>query len=254
LSDAISPEGVAVPSTNHRSVRSALLGFTLGGLLTLCAAVAFCLAPAASAEPAPAADPPPEPAPVGVPHLPSPENPPPGTTTEPVGQTGSRGLTYLRELWHAMQTQEISMQDALLLFTQRPLDPDATPPPGMAPHPQPLPTAAPEAPTAVTSPVPASPPAAGSDAPPAAGTPGGLVPDDPRADRPQSTASTPGATESSSPGVTRPADDTGPGSERAPRETTTPDRAPDRTPDQTPDQTPAHASEPAAGVTGAAGE
>lgn len=79
---------------------------------------------AASAEPTPAAQ--------GVPHLPSPEHLPPGTTDAPVGAPQGRGMSYLRELWHAIQTQDVSGGDALLLLTQRPLDANATPPPGMS--------------------------------------------------------------------------------------------------------------------------
>ncbi len=58
-----------------------------------------------------------------------------------VGPTQPR-LTYLRELWHAMQTQEVSGSDALLLLTQRGMDANAAPPPGMPAGPQaPLPPA-----------------------------------------------------------------------------------------------------------------
>lgn len=72
--------------------------------------------------------------PTGVPHLPSPDNLPPGTTDAPPPQ--GRGMSYLRDLWHAMQTQNVSGSDALLLLTQRPLDPKATPPPGLPAGPQ----------------------------------------------------------------------------------------------------------------------
>jgi hypothetical protein len=75
--------------------------------------------------------------PAEVPHLPSPENLPPGTSDNPVEPQQPRGVEYLRDLWHAVQTQEISGRDALLLLAQRPLDPNAPPPPGMAPGPQP---------------------------------------------------------------------------------------------------------------------
>lgn len=71
----------------------------------------------------------------GVPHLLSPDNLPPGTTDTPVTQSQPR-RTYLRELWHAMQTQEVSAGDALLLLTQRPMVADATPPRGMPTGPQ----------------------------------------------------------------------------------------------------------------------
>ena len=35
----------------------------------------------------------------------------------------SEGVTYLRELWHAYQTQEVSGSDVLLLLSQRPMNP-----------------------------------------------------------------------------------------------------------------------------------
>ena len=69
-----------------------------------------------------------DPAAEGVPHLVSPENLPPGTSITPA-QTQTR-LNYVRDLWHAMQTQEVSGSDALLLLTQRPLS--ASPSTGLA--------------------------------------------------------------------------------------------------------------------------
>ena len=73
----------------------------------------------------------------GVPHLSSPETLPPGTTETPTTQTK---LGYLRDLWHAMQTQEVTGSDALLLLTQRPMSAGPTqamspvaPPPATAP-------------------------------------------------------------------------------------------------------------------------
>jgi hypothetical protein len=75
--------------------------------------------------------------PQGVPHLPSPENLPPGTTETPVDQGQPRSLGYLRDLWHAVQTQEVSGKDALLLLTQRPMNANAAPPPGMPANPTP---------------------------------------------------------------------------------------------------------------------
>ncbi|MGX9791907.1 hypothetical protein [Mycobacterium sp. MMS18-G62] len=74
--------------------------------------------------------------PDGVPHLPSPENLPPGTTETPVDPAQPR-LGYLRDLWHAVQTQEVSGKDALLLLTQRPMNANAAPPPGMPANPTP---------------------------------------------------------------------------------------------------------------------
>lgn len=72
--------------------------------------------------------------PAEVPHLTSPENLPPGTSATPVGPPESRGVSYLRELWHAVQTQDVSGGDALLLLTQRPLNPDSAPPAGAFPE------------------------------------------------------------------------------------------------------------------------
>lgn len=117
-------------------------------------------APPALAEPVIPIPPPPPPPPVqdaavqaagadpalppeAVPHLPSPEHLPPGTVDDPVVPSQPR-LTYLRELWHAMQTQEVSGSDALLLLTQRPMNANAAPPPGVPAGPQaPLPPAPP---------------------------------------------------------------------------------------------------------------
>jgi len=62
----------------------------------------------------------------GVAHLPSPDSPPPGTSTDEPAEGGRVG--YLRDLWHAVRTQDVTMTDALLLFTQRSLDSKAAPP------------------------------------------------------------------------------------------------------------------------------
>ena len=55
----------------------------------------------------------------GVPHLPSPDSPPPGTSAEPVGQDTNPNVSYLKDLWHAVQNQEIDRSDLLLALTQR---------------------------------------------------------------------------------------------------------------------------------------
>jgi resuscitation-promoting factor RpfA len=106
-------------------------------------------APPPEAAPAPApvaASAPPAP-PEGVPHLSSPENLPPGTTDTPPDPDQPRSLSYLRDLWHAVQTQEVSGKDALLLLTQRPMNADAVPPPGMPANPTPpMPVEAPPTP------------------------------------------------------------------------------------------------------------
>jgi hypothetical protein len=62
------------------------------------------------------------PAPAGTPHLTSPENLPPGTTIDPslVGNS-SPNVNYLKEIWHAIKTQDVTGSDALLALTQRPL-------------------------------------------------------------------------------------------------------------------------------------
>ncbi|WP_243841344.1 dopamine receptor D4 [Mycobacterium sp. DL592] len=77
---------------------------------------------AVSAEPTQLAD--------GVPHLPSPGNLPPGTTDTP---PQTRNMGYLREIWHAIQTQDVTMGDALLLLAQRPMTASAGPGQSSAP-------------------------------------------------------------------------------------------------------------------------
>ncbi len=85
--------------------------------------------------------------PDGVPHLTSPENLPPGTSDQPEGPQDGPNMTYLKELWHAVQTQQVSRGDALLALTQRPMntpvtnDPSMGTPPGdpNAPVPAPAP-------------------------------------------------------------------------------------------------------------------
>ena len=66
--------------------------------------------------------------PAEIPHLASPENLPTGTTLdESTLPAQSANVTYLKELWHAIQTQDITGKDALLALTQRPM---STPEPG----------------------------------------------------------------------------------------------------------------------------
>ncbi len=98
------------------------------------------------------------PASAAVPHLSSPENLNPGTTADRSAVPGeSPNVSYLKEIWHAIQTQDVTGKDALLALTQRPLTtPDAraggqvpnmpgqlTPDPALAspPPPAPLPPA-----------------------------------------------------------------------------------------------------------------
>jgi hypothetical protein len=90
-------------------------------------------APVVDGAPVPAAPAPP--APEGVPHLASPDALPPGSTMDPSVMAGgeSPNVSYLRDLWHAVQNQELSGKEALLLgISQRNLN---TPIPAQAPGP-----------------------------------------------------------------------------------------------------------------------
>ena len=139
-----------------------------GATATLAALVLFSAVPAAAdpAAPVPADPGSTEPgtikaeAAAGVPHLSSPDNLPPGTGAVPAQPSGS-GLGYLRDLWHAYQTQEVNGAGVLLLLSQRPMSngarapipigapPEATPPEAPAPEaPAPPEGAAPQAPPA----------------------------------------------------------------------------------------------------------
>ena len=114
---------------------------SLSGLGLLGFALAVLVAPAAAADPVDSAEPesqvvvdvspPPAAAAVstapadGVPHLPSPDNLPPGTTQDvPEGPK----MSYLRYLWQAVQTPGVTMGDALMLIAQRPMDAKSAPP------------------------------------------------------------------------------------------------------------------------------
>jgi hypothetical protein len=73
-----------------------------------------------------------EAAPAATPHLPSPENLPPGTTqTAPERRT----LGYLRDIWNSVRTEDVTMSDMLFLIAQRPMtaEPPAAPSPVTAP-------------------------------------------------------------------------------------------------------------------------
>jgi hypothetical protein len=120
----------------------------LSGLGALGISMAVLVAPGAAADPVDSAEPVPQvvvdvspapeavaatpvPAPAstaqadGVPHLPSPDNLPPGTT-----QAAPEGpkMSYLRYLWQAVHTPGVTMGDALMLIAQRPMDAKSEPP------------------------------------------------------------------------------------------------------------------------------
>lgn len=87
------------------------------------------LPPALTADTVPVAAAPAVTPPDGVPHLPSPDSLPPGTTQE---APEHRNFGYLRDIWQAVRNQDVSMSQALLLIAQRPMD---SPTAGMSPHP-----------------------------------------------------------------------------------------------------------------------
>lgn len=119
--------GTRAPS--GRAIGRRRLHLAIGALWVSLAALS---APLAGADPAPPADPlaapAPGPAPAaaaptppdGVPHLPSPESLPPGTTS--IEPEHSR-LGYLRDIWNAVRGKDLSASDALLLLAQRPAEP-----------------------------------------------------------------------------------------------------------------------------------
>jgi hypothetical protein len=99
-------------------------------------ALTLLTAPGAGADPIDPAEPSSpaavEAAPAGMPHLPSPDNLPPGTTqTAPERRT----LGYLRDIWNSVRTEDVTMSDMLFLIAQRPMTaaPPAAPSPVTAP-------------------------------------------------------------------------------------------------------------------------
>jgi hypothetical protein len=110
----------------------------------------------------------PTPPPNGIPHLASPDALPPGATMDPsvMGNEGPN-TSYLKDLWHAVQNQEISGKEALIMgLAQRGMNtpyPDQAPGPNVPTAPAdpalaPPPPPAPPAPAIPWLPPPASPP------------------------------------------------------------------------------------------------
>ena len=96
----------------------------------------------------------------GIQHLSSPDNLPPGTTADqPVNSTGPN-VSYLKELWHAVQSQQISRSDALVALAQRPMTTPVTNGPNLgAVDPATVDAAAAPAPVGASADVPLVPPA-----------------------------------------------------------------------------------------------
>ncbi len=123
------------------SIDKRMVAKIAGGGVAALAATAISAAPSALAD-SPHAVPPPPPdtvtqaAPGPVPHLYNPNNLPPGTSATPVDGTESAGVSYARQVWEAIQDNDISWGQGLILLAQRPMDPNATPPPGVAAGPQ----------------------------------------------------------------------------------------------------------------------
>lgn len=95
--------------------------------------------------------------PNGMSHLPSPDSPPPGTTTVAGTDQQHPSLGYIKDMWNAVKEKEVSPSDALvMLLAQRPSDPSklASSVPQQAPLSAPAPA---DAPAAAPAPAPAAP-------------------------------------------------------------------------------------------------
>jgi hypothetical protein len=122
------------------SIDKRMVAKIAGGGVAALAATAIWAAASALADPAtpvpPAPDTVNQAAPGPVPHLSSPSNLPPGTSDDPVDGTEPAGVSYARQVWEAIQDHDINWSQGLILLAQRPMDPNATPPPGVAAGPQ----------------------------------------------------------------------------------------------------------------------
>jgi resuscitation-promoting factor RpfA len=93
------------------------------------------------------------PPPNGIPHLASPDAPPPGATMDPnaAGDTDSPNVSYLKDLWQAVQSHDISGKQALMMgLAQRGMN---TPYPGQDPGPN-VPVSPGDAPAPAPAPAP----------------------------------------------------------------------------------------------------
>ena len=122
------------------SIDKRMVAKIAGGCVAALAATAISAAPSALADPAtpppPAPDTVNEAAPGPVPHLYNPNNLPPGTSDAPVAGTETAGVSYAKQVWEAIQDHDISFGQGLILLAQRPMDPNARPPAGVAAGPQ----------------------------------------------------------------------------------------------------------------------
>jgi resuscitation-promoting factor RpfA len=111
--------------------------------------------------------------PNGVPHLPSPDALPPGSTMDPTAKgNDSPNVSYLKDLWQAVQNHDISGKEALLMgIAQRGMNtpyPDQAPGPNVptSPAAQLDPAVAPPLPPVPAGPPPADPVPPASPPPP----------------------------------------------------------------------------------------
>ena len=101
----------------------------------------------------------------GVPHLPSPDSLPPGTSAEPVGPVSNPNVAYIKDLWQALKNDQIDRDDLIVALAQRsftspipgeaPVDPALTGDPVLTGDPAPAIDAAPAGEPAPADPAPA---------------------------------------------------------------------------------------------------
>jgi hypothetical protein len=130
-------------------VRTQLLTALTGGVAALVLAAPAAADPDAPAPAVPVATDATQAPADGVPHLASPDAPPPGSTMDPSVMAGAESprVSYLKDLWNAVQNREISGKEALVLgIAQRGMD-----------TPNPVQAAGPNTPRTPDDPAPAAP-------------------------------------------------------------------------------------------------